>query len=75
MDFLIFYKISYMAPRTFSMIDFEFAARAANRYLCRLVSLNPESCHSHGEEAVRHESLREIELMQRTVSDGGFLLR
>ncbi len=33
------------------MIDFEFARRAANRYLCRLVSLNPESCHSHREEA------------------------
>jgi len=53
---LIFHKISYKALRNFSMIDFEFARRAANRYLCRLVSLNPKSCHSHGEEAVAYRA-------------------
>jgi len=46
------------ALRNFSMIDFEFARRAANRYLCRLVSLNPESCHRHGKEAVPYSDQR-----------------
>ncbi len=37
--------------------SYEFMAkRTAKVSLCRLVSLNPESCHSHEEEAVSYRS-------------------